>query len=324
MTKLIVMVGLPASFKSTYAKQLAKEHNATILSSDDIREELLNDVNNQDNNSKVFEVMNKRAKQLLQKGNNVILDATNINRKRRKHLINHELKMADEKIVYYMNTHVDDCVESDLNRDRSVGKEVIMKMYKSMQIPVKNEGWDEVVIINPEMNEAHEERKTLENIITQNKNYETVMSTLSHYMNDFKKIHELPHDSKYHSFSVSRHTYHVFDYIRDRTDDLRLLWAALFHDVGKGYTKSFINYKGEKTRYASFLGHENISAQIALYALLELGYDTEFATRVSALCQFHMYLMSAGDKKMNEIQEMLGNDLYEDLMILHWADMQAK
>ena len=39
----VMMVGLPGSSKSTYAKQLAEETNAIICSSDAIREELCGD-----------------------------------------------------------------------------------------------------------------------------------------------------------------------------------------------------------------------------------------------------------------------------------------
>ena len=43
--KFIMMCGLVASGKSTKAKELAKEYNATIYSSDALREEMFGDVN---------------------------------------------------------------------------------------------------------------------------------------------------------------------------------------------------------------------------------------------------------------------------------------
>ena len=79
-----MMVGLPYSGKSERAKQLSREHNAVIHSSDDIRAEILGDVQDQANNAKVFEVLHERVKRDLLAGKNVIYDATNINHKRRK------------------------------------------------------------------------------------------------------------------------------------------------------------------------------------------------------------------------------------------------
>ena len=42
---LLILCGLVASGKSTKAKELAKEYNATIYSSDALREEMFGDVN---------------------------------------------------------------------------------------------------------------------------------------------------------------------------------------------------------------------------------------------------------------------------------------
>ena len=57
--KFIMLVGLPASGKSTWAENYKKEHTdeeVYILSSDKIRECVLGDVGNQDYNSLVFDI----------------------------------------------------------------------------------------------------------------------------------------------------------------------------------------------------------------------------------------------------------------------------
>ena len=56
----IQMIGIPGSGKTEKAKVLAKEHNAILLSSDAIREEILGDASDQTKNNDVFEVTHNR------------------------------------------------------------------------------------------------------------------------------------------------------------------------------------------------------------------------------------------------------------------------
>ena len=55
MTKLFMIIGLPASGKSTVAMDFAKMNNANIHSSDKIREEWYGDESIQGDNVKIFE-----------------------------------------------------------------------------------------------------------------------------------------------------------------------------------------------------------------------------------------------------------------------------
>ena len=75
---MTMMVGLAASGKSTYAKKLANDTDAIILSSDAIRWELFGDETDQEHNQQVFQELHERAKECLCDGRNVIYDATNI------------------------------------------------------------------------------------------------------------------------------------------------------------------------------------------------------------------------------------------------------
>lgn len=61
MPTFVLMVGLPASGKSTYAQELAEEMRAVICSSDAIRKELFGDENSQDNNEEVFKLLHTAA-----------------------------------------------------------------------------------------------------------------------------------------------------------------------------------------------------------------------------------------------------------------------
>lgn len=66
MNKLFMMIGIPASGKSTIAKEISKSEDAIIVSSDDIRKEFGN-INDQSQNVKVFEEAERRSKQNILK-----------------------------------------------------------------------------------------------------------------------------------------------------------------------------------------------------------------------------------------------------------------
>lgn len=85
MNELIMLVGLPASGKSTWAKEYSETHPDYIVhSSDKLREEMYGDNYDDADNSKVFEELHRRILEDL-KMHSVIYDATNLVKKRRVH-----------------------------------------------------------------------------------------------------------------------------------------------------------------------------------------------------------------------------------------------
>ena len=78
MATLHLMVGLPGSGKTTYAKKLAKQQNAVLFSPDDWQFKLFgNDINqptHDENHTKIEQLMWDVAKDILQTDTDVILD----------------------------------------------------------------------------------------------------------------------------------------------------------------------------------------------------------------------------------------------------------
>ena len=73
MAIFTMLIGLPGCGKTSYAQKYVKTHNNTvILSSDDIRQELWGDANDQQNPSLVFDIMLNRTVAEIKKGHNVI------------------------------------------------------------------------------------------------------------------------------------------------------------------------------------------------------------------------------------------------------------
>ena len=88
--ELIMFVGIPTSGKSTRSEQY-RQQGYLVLSSDEIRENLLAQTNpgemigkeKTNIHSRVFEQIRKRTGEALKRGQSVVVDATNLGRKRR-------------------------------------------------------------------------------------------------------------------------------------------------------------------------------------------------------------------------------------------------
>lgn len=330
---ITMLVGLPASGKSTWSIENQHKLQAKILSSDKIREELLGDVNNQEKNTDIFTYMYEQAKLLLKSGVNVIIDATNISMKRRI-AFNKDFKDYTRNVIYF-NSSRNTCLLHDEYRDRTVGREVIDKMYHNLQVPTYAEGWDNIDIIYNEYIKPFKTREQLEKmLLDKDVTYHYMFDTMNLGMfNEFQTIYEMPQDNPHHTFSVSRHIFYVYKYVYEnykwgetftKRDLLKMLWFAVLHDIGKGATKSFLTVKGEPKRYASFYGHENCSAQIGVSILHSLGYDKQFILEVAELLQLHMRLLNATEKAENKFKRLVSEDVFSKLEFFREADTSAK
>ncbi len=108
--RCFIMVGLPGSGKSTLAKKLARQHDCTVLSSDAIRQELLNssrfdprgDDFVREQSKYAYEVMYERALKLLTTNKKVILDATHLDTTKRKAMISRLLEVIEADSVCFV------------------------------------------------------------------------------------------------------------------------------------------------------------------------------------------------------------------------------
>lgn len=146
MSMLYVMVGLPGSGKSTIAKGM---HGVKVVSSDSIREELYGDESIQGNGGVVFSTLFSRVSEELQKGNNVVIDATCTRRKDRVALCKRFSGAASSIVAIYVATPLEECKERNAKRDRVVPEEVIDRMYEALRDkqPILNEGFDSIIMI---------------------------------------------------------------------------------------------------------------------------------------------------------------------------------
>lgn len=143
--KVFIMVGVPGSGKSTIAKEISKKYNAKILSSDKIREKLFGSEDCQENGYLVFSTLYCMARESLEKGENIIIDATNINRKARKEVFSKLKEFNFEKIAVVKEVPIEVAKKRNKSRDRVVPDEVIENFYARYEKPTKEE-FDEIII----------------------------------------------------------------------------------------------------------------------------------------------------------------------------------
>jgi len=299
MVKLFVLTGLPASGKSKIGLQLAINNNGIIHSSDQIRYELFGDEGFQGDNNKVFEELNKRIKRDLGLGINVVFDATNLVAKRRKAFLNNLGKIQCEKIAVVVVTPYQICIERDKLRSRSVGEDVIIKMLKQFQLPMKWEGFDEIQIID---NYKENPFKFCKTAITATENY--------------------CQENKNHALTLDKHMEIAMHYCLSKDYPLEVLIASQYHDIGKPLCKSFYNGKNEKVESATFYGHENVSAYLFLTFLV---YDFAMEIQyITALINYHMIFYRINtEKERQKYIDRFGIEFFEDLKKVNEADLFA-
>lgn len=302
MNKLFLMIGIPASGKTSLAEDIAKSEDAIIVSSDNIRKELYGDENIQGDNNKVFRILEDRIIKGLKANKNMIYDATNISYKRRMAFLQRIKKLDVEKIAVMVATSYEDCIVRNSQRERKVPEEVIKRMYQSFYVPQYFEGWDDIQI-----------RYT------------------NDYMFFFDDLVDIKQDNPHHSLTVLDHCIKTEEFLAKQNEQLSIPinFAGRLHDIGKLKTKTFINSKGEKTDIAHFYNHEKVSAYDSLFyvnlrARIDYLKDTEFVLDTIKLIQWHMLpWIKISEKTEQKYKKLLGENFWKDLMMLHKADEEA-
>ena len=144
-----MLIGCPASGKSTVANDIANHGtNIAIMSSDAIRKELYGSESVQNNPHRVFSIMNKRTERLLENHVSVVYDATNCTVRNRQGILSEVNKLKESHNIYItaivLQTPLDECVGRDNNRERKVTEKIITRYFNSLEFPTKEEGFDSI------------------------------------------------------------------------------------------------------------------------------------------------------------------------------------
>lgn len=133
--KLLVFMGLPASGKSTKAKELEAQ-GWIRTNKDTIRSEQFPNYKRKDE-KKVIKERNRQIIEALLKKKNVVVDDTNLNPVHKKELskIAKEYDADFELDDSFLEVPIGVCIERDKKREDSVGEKVIREMYHQYIAP---------------------------------------------------------------------------------------------------------------------------------------------------------------------------------------------
>ena len=318
MTIFTMLIGLPGSGKSHYANEYIKTHSGTVvISSDDIRQELWGDANDQQNPSQVFDEMFIRTVSTMKKGINVIYDATNLTAKTRKATLTRLHQALNQDFVAVADVIVcslSECKRRQNGRDRKVPDEVIDRMVRQFQTPWYNEGWDTINVIScgKQQNIDREHWRMLGE----------------------------SHDNHHHSRSLEMHCAECEGQMRDmlhgstnfsKYGQKMLAEAAYHHDIGKHKTKAFKDSRGNPSDEAHYYSHENVGAYLWLSGDKAGEWTKEAFLFIAVLIQWHMLPYFLRDKngdyttKFQEWCDKKGFEtmFYKSICLLHEADKAA-
>jgi predicted kinase len=303
MCEFVMMVGLPGSGKSYFANNMK---GFKVFSSDALRKELWGSEEAQGDNNIIFNTLHKRIKETLQAGESCVLDATNLNSKKRKNFLSTLNGIACEKRCEVIATSIDKCLEMNRSRDRFVPEEVIYRMRSQFEFPIMSEGWDMIVVSYPFGLDGHEAKdKELHEKI--------------------KELGDYDQGNKNHSLTLGKHlvetqTHYIKNYMENSATKSGVGICGLLHDIGKPLCRVETKMNGESDGNSHYYGHQNVSA----YESMFWGYKTSFRTGrlVEDLQLVSLHMEPYFQKDEKKLTEKAGA-LYNKLMWLHNADLEG-
>ena len=144
MSRIILLVGLPGSGKSTYAARL----RWPVISSDHLRSLIADDANDQSVHSPVFDAVRYLLRKRLEVGRPLTcIDATHLTPRERRPYFKIAERYGCEVEAVFFDVPVEVCQERNRQRDRVVPQQAIERMTLKLVAPTVEEGFSRITVI---------------------------------------------------------------------------------------------------------------------------------------------------------------------------------
>ncbi len=278
-SKVIMLVWIPASWKSTLAQLISKQNNWYIISLDEIRKKQYwtYKITDKERNNKVVDIAIKDLKQQLEKikiweSRTIILDLTNTKKKFRKQWLDIIYKYSVPVEAIQLNIHPMVAIQLDLERekDKQVWKQVIYRMFHNLEFIEKSEKINKLKFENYQTDNFKQYIHTIWNSILEilklsnnNKNinkevvvkmHKIIWDNLNTFF-EYKEENDIikdKHKSPYHLEDFKTHITNVVLNTILLTNDINTIVASIFHDIWKVYAMKYL----EKLSRYIFQWHE--------------------------------------------------------------------
>ena len=149
--KLYILIGIPGSGKTYYAEHFLMDVNTIIVSTDEIRKETFGTYSfSISTNNLIINTAKQRIEKGLAENQNIIFDATNINKRNRNSIIKIGKKYNATVIAIVFKTSLSLCIyrnrQRTLERRVPEDKLILMADFNS-NIDKSEEGFDSVVYL---------------------------------------------------------------------------------------------------------------------------------------------------------------------------------
>ena len=143
LRRVVVLVGLPGSGKSTYVKPMG----SAVLSSDKIRKLLADDETDQSIHDRVFQTLRYVLRQRLAIGRPLtFIDATNLTPGERRPYVEIARESGADVEAVFFDVPIQVCLERNARRSRVVPADALREMAAKLIPPRPEEGFSRIVI----------------------------------------------------------------------------------------------------------------------------------------------------------------------------------
>lgn len=309
--EFVCFIGAPASGKTTKAEEYRRKAYA-VFSSDEVRAKIeaklasgeLVMPSNTDLKSMIFDEIKRETIEALKRGQSVVLDATNLGRRRRMNFRKSLYRIPCVHTCLLFITARDECLRRNALRTgvARVPDEAMYKMFCNFECPNYWEGWDRIIPIADDVP----------------------------YAFDFAQVVDFTQDNPHHTLTLGGHMDATYRLAVENGFSECVQKCAKYHDIGKFYTKRFENRYGERTETAHFYGHENYSAFLYLTeqccgkTLTKEEFDKVLYETNLINCHMRPLILWRNNPEMkNKDKKLFGEQFLEDLVALHQCDRAA-